>query len=121
MIIKTNTTVLDEAAEFLISRCNYVSLHFDTPDFSAASATELSFGGYQRAAIKWTPVGGATYVQTSAATFTGLQPPVTIAAIGLNTNVSGNDLVSYIGFDDPETFGSTQYVLPDEFLKLRLL
>jgi hypothetical protein len=119
MRMMTSKSLVESMAAVMIGRSNYLSLHFDVPDFSMSTASELTFGGYQRRAVFWDSVGGATFVQRDQVVFTGLVPPVTVAAIGINEGEIGNDLIGCVLFDEPETFASTEYLLPAKMIKLR--
>lgn len=108
--------MLDKMAELLSSECNWVSLHSARPDPSSASATELSFGGYTRQQVFWKVRSSGVLISTNPIVFTGLRPPVTIAAIGLSRTDSVGTLTAYGMLPYPVISGSTSYRLDDEML-----
>ena len=114
MISRISPEMAERVVDVLASHALYVSLHSAEPSFSSSSATELSYGGYTRQLVVWDHLMTGARISTGAIVFTGLTPPVTIAAIGLNRTASTAELVAYGMLPAVLTSGKTSFRLDDD-------
>lgn len=119
MITNFDPGIIDILVERMVRDIHYVSLHFEKPDFALPAATELVFGAYARQTVIWTPVRNGVTMSTDKLVWAGLEPPVTIAAIGLNETLTGGELVAYGMLVDPVSSGSTTWEVPAGAIAVR--
>lgn len=119
MITNFDPDIIDLVVERMVRDVHYVSLHFEQPDFALPAATEMVFGSYSRQTVLWTPVRNGMTVSTDKLLWAGLEPPVTIAAIGLNQTLTGGELLAYGLLTDPVSSGSTTWEVPAGAIAVR--
>lgn len=116
MISRISPEMAERLVSTIAERCVYVSLHSAEPSFSAPSATELSYGGYTRQLIQWQDLITGGRISIGSIVFTGLKPPVTIAAVGLNRTSNTSELVAYGMLPDIVTSGKTSFRLEEDII-----
>lgn len=119
MITNFDPHIIDLVVERMVRDVHYVSLHYELPDFALPAATELVFGSYARQTVIWTPVRNGVVLSTEKLIWAGLEPPVTIAAIGLNETLNGGELIAYGLLADPVSSGSTTWEIPAGSIAVR--
>ena len=120
MITDVAPATMDDIALLMSSRCRYASLHYARPVFSSPTASEVAFGGYSRQLVLWTEPSDGIMTNTDPLVWIGLEPPVTISAVGLNLDPGGGGLVAYGMLDVPLTSGQTSWRINTGALVLRV-
>ncbi len=84
MITSVSAMTATAVMDLLQSRCQWASLHHDTPDFASPGASELQFGGYSRQEITWEKAPNGWYsTNLQKLSWHGLVFPAKVMAVGL--------------------------------------
>lgn len=120
MIEQVSAVAAAEMMTVLLRRCVYVSLHTERPDFSRPSASEAAMGGYKRAYVEWDRIEAGLALNGEQLGWTGLLPPMMVAAVGLHVSLASPDLTAYGMLDAPQHISKPGFYLPKGSVALRL-
>lgn len=78
----------------LAAEGQYVSLHFELPDWADPGASEVFDPGYARASVAWAFQSNRTIANVALLPFS-VELSTSIAALGIRRSIAGQELLGY--------------------------
>jgi hypothetical protein len=106
--------VISEWLSSLSANAQYVSLHFDLPDWQDPGASEVFDAGYARSSVAWSNQSNRTIANIAPVPF-NVALSTNIAALGFHRSITTPELLAYAvpPSDNPIIIPTTgQLILP---------
>lgn len=86
--------VISEWLSSLSASCQYISLHFELPDWADPSASEVFDAGYARSSVAWSAQSNRSIANIAPVLF-NVELSTNIAALGFHRNITTPELICY--------------------------